>query len=131
MSAALLVVDAKDVVVELRVEQSADPLGELRRLVTAQEGFALLEAAENELAAGDPAAALDRCDEALALIPGDDNARFIRAGALLAGGDLDAGRAEVQALVVSNPSWEVAIRGFAALELVPMPDGLTVDDLFR
>ena len=130
LSAALLVVDERDVVVELRVERSDDPLGELRRLLTVKEGFALLEAAENELAAGDPAAALARCDEALALIPDDDNAHFIRAGALLAGGDLDAGRAEVRALLADNPSWEVAIRGFAALDLVPLPDGLSVDDLF-
>ena len=131
MSTALLVVDDTDVVVELRVEHSADPLGELRRLLTVQEAFALLERAENEMIDGDPASALAHCDEALGLVPGDENARFTRAGALLLGGDLDAGRAEVQALVADNPSWEVAIRGFAALDLVPLPDGRSVDDLFR
>jgi uncharacterized Ntn-hydrolase superfamily protein len=130
MSAALLVVDDTDVVVELRVEHHDGPLGELRRLLTVQEAFALLERAENEMVDGDPADALAHCDEALRLVPGDENARFTRAGVLLLGGQVDAGRAEIRGLVADNPSWEVAIRGFAALDLVPLPDGLTVDDLF-
>jgi uncharacterized Ntn-hydrolase superfamily protein len=129
MSAALLVVDDRDVVVELRVEHADDPLGELRRLLTAQEAFALMERAEHDMVAGDPAAALARCDEALDLLPGDENARFTRAGALLLGGDLDAGRAEIRALVADNPSWATAIRGFAALDLVPLPEGVTVESL--
>ena len=129
MSAALLVVDATDVVVELRVEHHDDPLTELRRLLGVQEAFALLEQAENEMVAGELDTALAHCDEALRLVPGDENARFTRAGALLVRGDVEAAGREIRALVADSPSWEVAIRGFAALELVPMPDGLTVDDL--
>jgi hypothetical protein len=129
MSAALLVVDAENVVVELRVEHHDDPLGELRRLLIAQEAFAMLEQAENEMVGGDPATALARCDEALRLLPGDENARFTRAGALLLAGDVDGGRTEIRALVADNPSWATAIRGFAALQLVPLPEGVTIDGL--
>jgi uncharacterized Ntn-hydrolase superfamily protein len=130
MSAALLVVGPTAVDVELRVEHSDDPLGELRRLLLVQEAFLDLVGAEGALAEGDAGAALAKADEALAKLPGDANARFIRAGALLVGGDVDAGRAEVRGLLADNPSWEVAIRGLAALDLAPLPDGVTVDDLF-
>ena len=137
MSAALLVVEGRrpdvpgaGVVADLRVERSDDPLGELRSLLEAQEAFALVNDAENELVDGNFEASLAIADETLRLLPGEENFRLVRGGALAGTGRFDEAKAELQALVAANPSWEAAIRGMAGLGLVPLPDGVTLDDLF-
>ncbi len=136
MSAALLVVSgavpdspADGVVVDLRVDRSDDPLGELGRLVTAAEAFAGFDRAVAQVFGGDAAGGLVTIDEALALLPGEENLRFLRAGALIASGAHDAGVAELTSLVADRPTWEVLVRSFAAKGLIPLSDDVTVDDL--
>ena len=70
-------------------------------------------------------------DAALALLPGDKNLRFVRAGALAGTGATDAAADELRALVAEHPTWEVAIRGFADKGLVTLPDGLTIDGILE
>jgi uncharacterized Ntn-hydrolase superfamily protein len=134
MSAALLVVEgqttdepAAGTVSDARVDRSEDPLGDLAHLLDAADAFAACERAENELLAGAGPAALAAVDEALAVLPGEENFRFVRAGALIMSGQVDAGMAEAQALVRERPSWEAAIRGLAASGMLTLPDGLTID----
>ena len=137
MSAALLVVagEAPDdpgggLRLDLRVDRSEDPLGDLARLLDASDAYATFDGAANQLFAGDPAAALGTIDGALGMLPGEENMRMIRAGALLASGAVDDGVAEVRALVAARPTWEVIFRSFADRGLLPLPAGLAVDDLF-
>jgi uncharacterized Ntn-hydrolase superfamily protein len=137
MSAAILVVEGEPpelpgagVVADLRVERSEDPLGDLRHLLEVESAFAVMNDAENELVDGRPEAALGYADEALRLLPGEENFRFIRAGALAGAGRVDEATEVVRELVAANPSWEVAIRGMADLGLVPLPEGVSLDDLF-
>jgi uncharacterized Ntn-hydrolase superfamily protein len=137
MSAALLVVAGQvpddpggGVVVDLRVDRSEDPLGDLARLLDAADAFARFDGAADQLFGGDPAAALGTIDGALEILPGEENMRMIRAGALLASGATEEGVAEVRALVASRPTWEVIFRGFAGKGLLPVPPGVAIDDLF-
>jgi uncharacterized Ntn-hydrolase superfamily protein len=138
MSAALLVVEGRRPetpgagwVADLRVDRSEDPLGELARLLDAADAYAGFGTAVEQLMAGDAAVALATVDAALALLPGDKNLRFVRAGALAGTGATDAAADELRALVAEHPTWEVAIRGFADKGLVTLPDGLTIDGILE
>jgi uncharacterized Ntn-hydrolase superfamily protein len=90
MSAALLVVDgtapsqtAAGTVVDVRVDLSDDPIADLLRLVDAADAFTAFNQAVEQLGVGDPAAALERVNDALRILPDDGNLRFARSGALL------------------------------------------------
>jgi uncharacterized Ntn-hydrolase superfamily protein len=138
MSAALLVVGGQvvedpggGVVVDLRVDRSEDPLGDLAGLLDAADAFAASDRAAEQLFGGDPVGALATIDGALAILPGEENLRFLRSGALVASGAVDEGLAEVRALVAAQPTWEVIVRSFATKGLLALPDGVAIDDLFR
>jgi uncharacterized Ntn-hydrolase superfamily protein len=134
MAAALIVVEGvtpaqpgAGTIVDLRVDRSRDPLGDLAGLLDAADAFAGFNRAVEQLMGGDPAAALRAIDDALVTLPAELNLRFVRAGALLASGDTDTGVAELRALIASHPSWEVIVRSFADKGLVAVPDGLSID----
>jgi len=127
MAAALLVVEAEPRdpwagrLVDLRVDRSNDPLAELRRLLDASDSYDRFGRAVGALFSGDPATALASADEGLGLLPGEENLRFVRAGALAASGDNDGAVAELRALITARPSWAIIIRSFAAKGLLAMP----------
>ena len=106
MSAALLVVEGTPseqpgggTVVNLRVDRSDDPLGDLSELLTAADAFAGFGRAVDQLMGGDPVAALATVDDALLLLPGEGNMRSIRSGALVASGATEAGVAAMRTLI--------------------------------
>jgi hypothetical protein len=107
--------------VDLRVDRSSDPLGDLGRLLDAADAYDRFTRATEELARGDAPAALADLDAGLAVLPGESNLVFLRAAALLGRGDIDAGRREMRSLLASRPTWEVIIRGFVAKGLLPVP----------
>lgn len=135
MSAALVVVGgtAADAwagrLADLRVDRSHDPLGELRGLLDAADAFGRFNRAVGELFGGDPDAALADVEAGLGMLPGEENLRFLRAGALLAQGDLDGGRGELRSLLAERPTWEVIVRGFAAKGLLSLPPAASIDTL--
>ncbi|MGH9290466.1 MAG: DUF1028 domain-containing protein [Acidimicrobiales bacterium] len=137
MSAALLVVEGHPPeqpgsgrVVDLRVDRSQDPLGELAKLLDAADAFSGFDRAADQLLGGDPTAALSTIDGALETLPGEENLRLIRAGALLASGATDAGLAELRALVADRPTWETIVRSFASKGFMTLPEGLSIDAVF-
>jgi uncharacterized Ntn-hydrolase superfamily protein len=134
MSAALVVVsgaraesEAGGVVCDVRVDDHAAPLDELARLVQYNRGFGLFGQATDALIGGRADDVLRLVDDALVLVPGDENMTFVRAGALALTGRVDEAQALTRGLVAARPSWEVAIRGFATKGLLPLPDGVDVD----
>ncbi len=134
MSAALLVVAGTPAstpgggtVVDLRVDRSDDPLGDLAALLVAADAFAGFGRAVDQLMGGDPTSTLDTIDDALLKLPAEENLRFVRSGALFASGATDPGIAEVRALIAQRPTWEVILRSFAAKGLITVPDGLSID----
>jgi uncharacterized Ntn-hydrolase superfamily protein len=137
MSAALLVVDGNPAeqpgggtVVDLRVDRSPDPLGELASLLDVADAFGDFDRALDQLSGGDPGASLATIEGALATLPGEENFRLIRASALLASGKADEGLAELRALVAERPTWEVIVRGFASRGFMVLPEDLSTDDMF-
>jgi uncharacterized Ntn-hydrolase superfamily protein len=134
MSAALLVVDGgrhdhpwEGTLVNVRVDHHERPLDELERLLGVADAFDHCDRAEGKLFGGHPADALKEIEMALARLPGDENARLLKAGALILSGHHDAGVDELRSLVAARPSWSVVVRGFVAKGLLPVPDGMDVD----
>jgi uncharacterized Ntn-hydrolase superfamily protein len=132
MSAALIVVEGEasrpgaGTVVDLRVDRSGDPLGDLARLLDAADAFAGFNRAVDQLMGGDPTA-LSTIDSALDLLPGEENLRFVRAGALAASGAIEPAVAEMRSLVADRPTWEVIIRSFATKGLMTLPPDVSID----
>jgi uncharacterized Ntn-hydrolase superfamily protein len=138
MSAAILVVAGEipsqagaGTLVDLRVDRSEDPLGDLSKLLVAAEAFRGFSDAVDLLLGGDPVESLAKVDDALVLLPHDENMRFLRSGALVASGAVDAGIAELRSLVAERPTWEVVVRSFAAKGLFSIPEGVSIDAVFE
>jgi uncharacterized Ntn-hydrolase superfamily protein len=136
MSAALLVVDGQRSdawmrpLVDLRVDRADDPLRELRRLVDASEAFGHSYRATMALWRGDGLDdALRDVDHALAALPGEPNLRFVRAGVLLALGDIERGGEELRSLVAAKPTWDTIVRSFAATGRLNLPEPYSIDAL--
>jgi hypothetical protein len=136
MSAALVVVDAAlpmqagtGTLVDIRVDRSDDPIGELSKLLLAAEGFYRFNMAVDELFSGNPAGALDEIAAGLNLVPGDENMRFLRAGALIASGSVDAGFEELRSLIAGRPTWEIVVRSFASKGLIAVPENVSIDSM--
>ena len=107
--------------VDLRVDRSDPPLADLRRLLDGSEAYGGFDRAVSALFSGDAVAALASADAGLSMLPGEENLRFVRAGALAASGDTGSAVAELRGLIAARPSWEVIIRSFAAKGLMTLP----------
>jgi uncharacterized Ntn-hydrolase superfamily protein len=134
MSAALVVVEGSlptqpgaGVVVDLRVDRSEDPIGDLAELLVASDAFAGFNRAVDQLVGGDPAGALDTIDAALGALPGEANMRFLRSGALIGSGNTEAGIAELRAFVAERPTIEVIVRSLVTKGLMTLPEGVSID----
>jgi uncharacterized Ntn-hydrolase superfamily protein len=134
MSAALVVVDAElptqagtGTLVDIRVDRSDDPIGELSKLLVAAEGFDRFNAAVEQLFSGNAAGALDEIAAGLNAVPDDENMRFLRAGALIASGAVQAGTGEIRRLITDRPTWETVVRGFASKGLIAVPENVSID----
>ena len=127
MAAALVVVEAQPGdpwagrLVDLRVDRSDAPLADLGRLLDASEAYAGFDRAVGALSGGDAAAAVASAEEGLSMLPGEENLRFVHAGALAASGQTASAVAELQGLMAARPSWGIIIRSFTAKGLMTLP----------
>jgi uncharacterized Ntn-hydrolase superfamily protein len=124
-SAAMLVVPAssssqpwRDRVVDLRVDDSPDPLGELRRLGTVQRAYQHMEAAEERELAGDMDGSLAEYQAARPLLQGNDEATFWSAILLADSGRVDEARALFADIVAREPGWAELVRRLPAAGLL-------------
>jgi len=112
-SAALLVVPAQGegwrTRVDLRVEDHADPVPELRRLLVLQRAYDLAGEADELMGSGDLTAAGELYRRAAALAPGSDELLFWAGLARAHGGDLDGGVDAVRRAASVNPDWLVLL----------------------
>jgi uncharacterized Ntn-hydrolase superfamily protein len=108
-SAALLVVEAKGErwrrVVDLRVEDHPDPLGELRRLHRLHRAYDVSEQAEALAAEGRHDDAAPLFQRAAELAPESDELLFFSGLAAAVAGDLDMAVARVRQAIGVNPGW--------------------------
>jgi len=127
-SAAILVVPAEgteaDRIVDLRVEDAAEPLRELRRLVRVQETYELAAEADRLAEAGDPAAARGVL-LALADAAADNPELLLNAGlGLMSCGAAEQGLALVRRVVDADPRWLELLRRFPAGLAPAAPEAL-------
>ena len=108
-SAALVVVPARGApwqrVVEVRVEDHPDPLGELRRLVDLAEAYAVATEGDELVGEGRHAEAAERYRRAAKLAPANDELLFWAGLALAQGGDLKDGVERVRSAIDMHRGW--------------------------
>jgi uncharacterized Ntn-hydrolase superfamily protein len=108
-SAALVVVPAQGEAwqrtVELRVEDHADPLGELRRLLELADAYAVATEGDDLVGEGRHEEAAERYREAADLAPANGELLFWAGLALAQGGDVDAGAERVQSAIAMHSGW--------------------------
>jgi uncharacterized Ntn-hydrolase superfamily protein len=100
--------------VDLRVEDHAEPLNELRRLLTLQRAYDLAGSADELLAAGRVEEAGERYREASKIAPESDELLFWAGLALAQAGDLDAGVEAVRQAAERQPNWLVLLDRLSA-----------------
>jgi uncharacterized Ntn-hydrolase superfamily protein len=95
--------------VDLRVEDHADPLAELRRLLELQRAYELAGEGDELLAAGRGAEAGERYRAAQALAPESDELLFWAGLAMAQAGELEAGVDAVRRAAAVHPNWLVLL----------------------
>jgi len=121
-SAALVVVPAEGESwrrrFDLRVEDAAEPLTELRRVLGVARAYELAEEGDDLVGRGRHAEAGDRYQRALALAPDNDELLFFAGLAAAQGGDLRAGVDLVRRAVAANSGWAALLPRLSA-EIAP------------
>lgn len=115
-SAAMVIVDSQPTpaawegrLLDLRVDDHAEPLSELRRLVDLAESYALLD---DDRAGG--RSREERYAEARRRAPGAYELAFWRGIELAQGGELDAGRRELQLAFAADVRWRTTLEHLIA-----------------
>ncbi len=124
-SAAMLVVSGtpsgrawEDRVIDLRVEDSTEPLVELRRLLRIRRAYAADAEADRLEEAGDAEAAARKRVEAFDLAPDLEELAFWAGLETAKRGDLDAGSAMIARAVEVEPRWIETLRRLASVDRV-------------
>jgi uncharacterized Ntn-hydrolase superfamily protein len=108
-SSALLVVGAAGEpwrrAIDLRVEDHAEPLAELRRLHRLHRAYELSEQAEDHVAAGRHDDAAPLYVAAAELAPDNDELIFFAGVAAAVAGDMETALERVRAAIAINPAW--------------------------
>jgi uncharacterized Ntn-hydrolase superfamily protein len=129
-SAALLVVSGSiedrpwGRVVDLRIDDHPDPLGELGRLLTVHRAFDHMSRSDDHATAFRFVEALAELDLAIAGAPDDDQIAFWRALALTGNGLFDDARKEMDRIRVINPRWPGYLRRVAQAGMFPNDQAL-------
>lgn len=130
-SAAILVVagaatgrPADDRPLELRVEDHAAPLVELRRLVGVWRAYGFMNAGDVAVERGDLAAALRAYAAADSLLPGNLEVRYWHAVTLATNGHVEQALPVFRAVFTADPSWAELTRRLTKPGLIPdTPEG--------
>jgi uncharacterized Ntn-hydrolase superfamily protein len=96
---------------DLRIEDHADPVPELRRIVTMQLAYDLSDDAGDAARAGESSA--DRYARARELAPDAYELVFWRGIELAAAGDVDAGRNELRIAFAADTRWQTTLQHLA------------------
>ena len=131
-SAAMLIVSRApaqpplEKILDVRVDDSTDPLRELARLCQLAEAYAEHEHGL-ELMTADPAAALAHWARAIALAPGNPELGFWHAIALARAGQRGQARRLLREVSQDSPGWLALLRRLPAAGLLPDDTGLIAE----
>jgi uncharacterized Ntn-hydrolase superfamily protein len=130
-SAAILVVRAKatdkpwtDRIVDLRIEDHAEPLKELSRLLMLHRAYELMNAGDEAVALGKMDVALGKYGAAAAMVPENDEFVFWTAVTLTAKGRTDEALPMFAKAFRMNPSWMLLVPRLPAVGQLPETAGL-------
>ncbi|MBX5449927.1 DUF1028 domain-containing protein [Thermogemmatispora sp.] len=104
---------------DLRVEDHARPVEELRRLVTLRKAWLLFEQSNERLLAQRPAEAVALLRQAIALDPDNAELKFRGTAILLQAGEVPQALALLHEVFASNPAWTELVPRLAAVGLIP------------
>jgi uncharacterized Ntn-hydrolase superfamily protein len=137
MSAAMVIVGGERTadpwdgqLLNVRIDRSTSPLADLASLLDAADAYDGFNRAVDALLAGDASASLAAADGALRTLPGEENLRFVRSGAMAALGDVEGAATEIRALVKARPSWETIMRSFESKGLLASP-GMSIESVLH
>jgi uncharacterized Ntn-hydrolase superfamily protein len=131
-SAAMLIVSLRpsgpleEAILDVRVDDSGDPLAELERLCLVSEAYREHELGLRLLAA-DPGQALVHWSRAAALAPGHQEHEFWRAVALASAGQRPQARQILQELFQAGPGWRSLLTRLPAAGVLPDDPGLLAE----
>ncbi|HVH63249.1 MAG TPA: DUF1028 domain-containing protein [Candidatus Dormibacteraeota bacterium] len=125
-SAAMLVVSGnptgrswEDRVIDLRVEDSSDPLGELKRLLRIKRSLLMDYEADRLEAKGEIAAAMQKREDAVDMAPEIEEHAFWAGVRIAELGDLERGCTLIARAVEKEPRWKMTIPRLVAVGRVP------------
>jgi uncharacterized Ntn-hydrolase superfamily protein len=124
-SAAMLVVAGhgtgrpwNDRFIDLRVEDAAEPLPELRRLLRIKRAYIIAGAADDLEAKGDLAGAIAKLQAAISIAPEMVELRMMAGVTMATAGDVDGGCALIAEAMRKNGRWLEMLRRLVAVDLV-------------
>jgi uncharacterized Ntn-hydrolase superfamily protein len=124
-SAAMVVVAGKntgrpwdDRIIDLRVEDAAEPLPELRRLLRIKRAYITAGDADALEESGDMKGAVAKLHEALAIAPEMIELRFMTGVTMAGAGDVDGGCVLIAEAIRKNKRWLETLRRLASVDLV-------------
>ena len=124
-SAAMLVVAGtgtgrswNDRIIDLRVEDAAEPLPELRRLLRIKRAYMTAGDADHLEEKGDMKGAIAKLHEALAIAPEMIELRFMAGVTMAAAGDVDSGCVLIGEAIRKNGRWLETLRRLVSADLV-------------
>ncbi len=125
-SAAMLVVTGTntgrpwdDRIIDLRVEDAAEPLPELRRLLRIKRAYMAAGDSDDLEASGDLAGAANKLREAIGIAPEMIEIRFMAGVTMATAGDLEGGCALIAEVLRQDGRWLETLRRLVAADLVP------------
>ena len=130
-SAAMLIVRGEasakpshDTIVDLRVDDHADPLGELRRLLAVQRVYDHMNAGDRAVEAGDLVAARDHYGAAAKGAPDNIEVRYWQAVTLATAGDVDGALPVFREVFAKDARWVELTRRLQKPGIIPAtPEG--------
>ena len=124
-SAAMLVVTGvgtgrpwNDRIIDLRVEDAAEPLPELRRLLRIKRAYMTAGDADHLEQKGDLPGAVAKLHEALSIAPEMIELRFMTGVTMAAAGDIEGGCVLIAEAVRKNERWIEMLRRLVSVDLV-------------
>ena len=107
-----------DRIIDLRVEDAAEPLPELRRLLRIKRAYMTAGESDALEEKGDLSAAVAKLHEALSIAPEMVELRFMTGVSMAAAGDVDGGCVLIAEVMRKNGRWLETLRRLAAADFV-------------
>jgi uncharacterized Ntn-hydrolase superfamily protein len=108
----------EDRIIDLRVDDAAEPLPELRRLLRIKRAMLTIVEADRLATAGDKAGAANKRREGLAIAPEMIELRFWTGLTMAEAGDMDDGLKLIAEVVREDPRWLETMRRLVAVDRV-------------